>query len=304
MLSKQANADKTYTYIKNGIKIVVAIIPGVPNEAKIIEPLLDIVYNNMKWAGLFKTDLTISQEIAFRKTLEKTFKEITKSLPTNKRLLLERARPEIESMLNENIHEISSLDITDRIIGVIERPVHTEGDFFIDKDFDALTTLFLNRLEKNLDNTPLADTLLRERVDELRIYIIEKFKENESEHADFLHRIQELESLPAKVEKMQLTLDAVVKMLSVIMDPKDTELLKYVRENLHQFDTIELDSYNGVNSVHVLIPISEVFKKPISPYVKKVIISKKVLLNYNGVDLNRDSFSVSSIISQIKELEE
>ena len=113
-----------------------------------------------------------------------------------------------------------------------------------------------------------------------------------------IHIHQNLQS--EAIERLEAKVDLI---LDVIINSKNIELLKYIRENLSQFDTIELDSYNGESLVHVRIPRAEIFKKPVSPFIKKVITSKKVLLNYNGIDLHRDILSVGNVISQIKELD-
>ena len=110
----------------------------------------------------------------------------------------------------------------------------------------------------------------------------------------------DIERLESKFDKMQETLNIL---LSIVINAKDKSLVKYVNENLPQFDTITLDSYNGDNTTHVLIPVSEILKKPISPSIKKLIINGKIGLNYKGVDLQRDILTVSNILSQIHDID-
>jgi len=193
MPSKQVVADTAYTYIKNSLKIMLALIPGVPDSAKLIDPVLDIAFNNMKWAGLFKEDMTVEQQVELRKAIKKAFDEIEKKTQKNKRELLERARPELEAIITENVTILSSREITDMIESILARPVYTEGEFFTNNDFDDLTKSFLSCLVKNLDNTPLAGTLNREGRNELWRYLREKFNENDSFHAEFSRKIQQLD---------------------------------------------------------------------------------------------------------------
>ena len=118
---KQAVFDTAYTYVKNSIKIMVTLIPGVPNEAKTIEPILDIVFSNLKWAGLFKENLTIGQQVELRKAIKKAFKEIEKKIPPNKRELLERSRPKIET-ITEKLKNLFYPEITDEIESILAQP--------------------------------------------------------------------------------------------------------------------------------------------------------------------------------------
>ena len=109
-----------------------------------------------------------------------------------------------------------------------------------------------------------------------------------------------VEQLAAKIDQMQNKLDALI---SLIINSKDKGLIIHANEHLSQFDTFTLDSYNGENTTHILIPVDELLKKPISPSIKKMISNKRVGLNYKGIDLQRDSLSVSSIISQIRDID-
>ena len=109
-----------------------------------------------------------------------------------------------------------------------------------------------------------------------------------------------VELLATKIDQMQNKLDVLI---NLIINSRDKDLISHASENLSQFDTFTLDSYNGENTTHILIPVDELFKKPISPSIKKLITNRRVGLNYKGIDLQRDSLSVSSILSQMREID-
>jgi len=126
--------------------------------------------------------------------------------------------------------------------------------------------------------------------------------ENHGEvHIKYSLKSDGVDRIEAKVDQLQNALNIL---LSVIINSKDKELLRYVNEHLPQFDTITLDSYNGENTTHILIPVEEILSKPISPSIKKLITNRKVGLNYKGIDLQRDSLSVSNILSQMRDIDE
>ena len=101
-------------------------------------------------------------------------------------------------------------------------------------------------------------------------------------------------------ERLEAKVDLI---LSIIINSKDNTLISHVKEHLSQFDTVTLDSYNGENTTHILIPVDELFKKPMSPSIKKLITNKRVGLNYKGIDLQRDLLSVSNILSQMRDID-
>ncbi|MDD3172399.1 MAG: hypothetical protein PHF63_01810 [Herbinix sp.] len=200
MVKKNKIADEIYTYIKNAVKISLVLIPGMPSKAKIIEPALDIIFKNLQWSGLLANKLTDEQNEALGKAIKNTSKSVRKSISKNKRELIDRAWPEIEAILQSiTTEQLASYDnVSNNINIALRRPSNLESKYLTDQDFNELITLFLYTLEKNLDNTPIADVLNREKMDAMRA------------NFEFLsNRVTELEVRVKKIEDNNQVNDAV-----------------------------------------------------------------------------------------------
>ena len=51
MPRKQKIADQAYVYIKNGVKIALAFIPGASPAAKLVEPGIELILKHLQWGG-------------------------------------------------------------------------------------------------------------------------------------------------------------------------------------------------------------------------------------------------------------
>lgn len=111
---------------------------------------------------------------------------------------------------------------------------------------------------------------------------------------------EDIKRLEVKIDQMQ---DAIAVLINLIINPNDKVMSKYVKENFAQYERLTLKSYSGEYMTHVLIPVNELFKKPISPSIKKLINSRKVGLSYKGVELQRDTRSISNVISQMRDID-
>jgi hypothetical protein len=170
MIKKNIIADEMYTYIKNAVKISLVLIPGIPSKAKLIEPALDIIFKNLQWSGVLANELSDEQREALGKAIKKTSKSVRKSIPEYKCELIDRSWSEIEDLLKIiTIEQLALYDSVSNNINIaLKRPSNLESEYLTEKDFNEIISLFLYTLEKNLDNTPIADALNREKIVTLR----------------------------------------------------------------------------------------------------------------------------------------
>ena len=290
MPTKQVVFDMGYTYLKNGIKIAVALIPGFPPASKAIEPTLDIVFSHLKLAGLFKTGLSVSQEVELRKIIKKNFNEINKQIPVSAQGVLQRAKPAIESILFENSKALLSPEIADQLTTILKKPIHLEGEFLTGKDFDEVTASFLHLLQTKIDGTSLADTLNRESIKELWAYILEKFDINEKEHREFDRRLTDVET-------------AVSESVGIINRQSKSE----IRNDTERFaksyksDILFLESYSNDGrfarlSDLFVIPPAFFHVKYVADTEYKKVESSDIINDINSIVMCDDYFTIDGVI--------
>jgi len=169
-MKKQYLVEKSYIYIKNGIKVL-SLLPFVPDAIKNLEIPLEVMYKEMQLAGWFKTKLSVKQTLDLKHAIEKTYEEISNNLPKNKRELLHRARFDIESFFIDNSDWLSSLNIDQDIVRILSKPVNLEGEFLTDNDFDNLTAEFIMLFYTKSEDASYVNKLHRHRIDALCTYM-------------------------------------------------------------------------------------------------------------------------------------
>jgi len=174
-VDEEALAEKTYVYIKNGVKVL--SIMGLPKEIEYIEIPLEFLYKKMKWEGWFKYDLSLDQRIKLKDAIKLAFKEAEETLPTHKRDLLNRARIAVSNWLSENPSELISLDREEKLTNILKQPIITEGEFLTENDFNKLTRSFLEILMKKLDDPVFSNKFNRERIEVVLEFVTKELNE-------------------------------------------------------------------------------------------------------------------------------
>jgi len=172
MFNKQDIADKTYTYLKNGSKILLVLMPSLRSEAKIIEPILDFAFKQLEWSGVITNSDSVEKRNALKAAIEATFESVKSSAPRYKYELLERAWPQIEPLLKGiTAEQLISGELYEQIHSALTNPANLEAEIITDMGINSIICTLIGQLEQNLNNTVWADILNNEKINDVRMHI-------------------------------------------------------------------------------------------------------------------------------------
>ncbi|MDR2719300.1 MAG: hypothetical protein LBC03_00645, partial [Nitrososphaerota archaeon] len=244
MFNKQKVAVKSYTYVKNGLKIMLALIPGLPSETKLIDPILELVYNNMAWAGLFKNKITMEQRVALKQAVDGAFKTMYKTRPTIRINLPKEARNELEEYItNLAPKELVSRTVNKNVINILSK--HSP-----EKDLEQITKTFVDSIEQQLvTNTPMSDLLNHTKMEILQEYLEAEIKALKGELKAVKEDVKAVKEKTEYLEKLVPNRESILnKAFSC-----SKERYEYLRDTW--FAHIEFDErlFTGVNLLPIML---------------------------------------------------
>jgi len=195
MQSKHEILEKSYDFIKTIVKFF-ALIPPASVAAGVANIFIEPVYKQIKNSGLFADDVVDQYRNMISEATKKTFLEMQTFSSVRTRNLVLRANPELNGIVNASSGTCSFDEVTvGKIVNALTRPSNLESEFFTRKEFVDIANEFITRLVENLDGTPLADKINRDRANAIKVHL--------SEHD------KRISSLETKVDNIQGDLENI-----------------------------------------------------------------------------------------------